>query len=173
METLAALMLLMADPSDVEVLRRSAPALLDEQTAAEHLASARAAAGETGVRPELLLAVAWHESRYVSNAVTREPGHRVSCGVMTPEPTHYCKRKSLPRQYLDGAKHLAMYLSVYGTETKALRAYVGGGVLVRTCARRGRFRNARGTDICDVRAMFVGRADQLRSAWASSRVASN
>jgi hypothetical protein len=112
-------------------LQASAPAYIDEYTAPEHTAAADLAAFVTATDPADLLSIAWHESRYVQRAVTREPGNRWSCGVMTPAPTHdfgscMLATESLLAGYLAGAVHLREWLIVCrGDRHCALRGYAG------------------------------------------------
>jgi soluble lytic murein transglycosylase-like protein len=125
---------LLVSPIDVERLRASAPQDLTTSTARVQLAASRAAAIEYGLDDELLRRIAWHESRFVVDAVTREPGDRVSCGVMTPEPVTRCtvETTSALAGYVAGARHLALWRRVVGAHD-ALLAYAGGVALVRIC----------------------------------------
>lgn len=125
---------LTTSPDDGARLRRTAPSYLTIDVAREHYAAARIASALTGERVELLLAVAWHESRYDVSAVTAEPGRRVSCGVMTPEPVKVCPPATLVGGYVAGARHLAWWRRIYRDDLRALTAYAGGGTSVRACA---------------------------------------
>jgi hypothetical protein len=130
----ALLALLLTTDAAVEQLHRTAPAYLTIEQARVHYAAARAAEWKTGERAELLLAVAWHESRYDAAAITPEPGGRVSCGVLTPYPTSHCEQRSLVEQYIDGAHHLAGWRRIcHGDEWCTLTALAGGGGLVALC----------------------------------------
>jgi len=151
---------------DADALRQTAPTYLTTASAAEHLAAARWAGNAHHVAPALLLAIAWHESRYEPRARTREPGGRWSCGVMTPEPhAGACTEVELDMVggYLNGARHLRTWLDLCGgDETCALRAYAGGFALVRACAS-GPYYVRDGVDACDVDAMFTARARAIRA----------
>lgn len=159
---------IVSPPTDAEIhaLRGTAPLYLTAQSAAWHLITARAAAVVHHVRPELLLAIAHHESRYVANTRTREPGQRESCGVMTPVPKQHCSESDLLMLsgYNAGAAHLRLWLDhCNGRETCALLSYAGGGGLVRACAA-GRWPTNHGTDACDLADDF--RRDAARIALA-------
>lgn len=126
---LTALGFVHADEADA--LRQTAPSYLTTVEAAEeHLAAAQLAAGAHGVPVELLLSIAWHESRYVADARTREPGERWSCGVMTPEPhAGECRPEELTLLggYDAGAAHLRTWVNACGGDVAcALRGYAGG-----------------------------------------------
>ena len=152
---------------DSDALRHTAPSYLTEEAARTHLAAATLAGEAFSVDPALLLAVAWHESRYDAGAQSREPGRRWSCGAMTPEPhAEPCAPVELTAVggYVAGARHLRMWLDRYeGDETKALRAYEGGGTLVQICERDGVHFVREGVDACDVKKAFQDRATWIRS----------
>lgn len=156
-------------PGEATALHQTAPTYLTIYDATVHLMSASAAAEAAGVPVELLLSIAWHESRYQADTRTREPGGRWSCGVMTPEPHRAaCALDELTVSggYLNGARHLRLWLDLYGrNETRALRAYAGGSALVRACSRDGTHFVRDGVDACDVQTMFGNRA-----AWIRSRI---
>jgi len=128
---------LLATSEDAESLRATAPAYLDLASAREHYAAARVAGAIFDVDPELLLAISWHESRYVANVVTREPGRRVSCGVMTPVPhRRSCSawELSILGGYIEGARHLRVWIDKCGGDRSCgMTAYAGGGGLVAAC----------------------------------------
>lgn len=147
-------------PEDAAALQRAYPRDLTLEQASEHLAAARAAGLLFDVRPELLLGIAQHESRFQPRTVTREPGHRVSCGVMTPTPQRRCSREELTvvGGYLAGAKHYRMYLDRWaGDERSALIAYAGGSVSVRAC-RAGLGQR----QVCAVAGEFRSRAKKIK-----------
>jgi len=109
---------------------------LTRETAGEHVMAARLAAAAYDVDADVLLSIAYHESRYLVTAVTMEPpdkqGHpRWSCGVMTPEPmTDHAlcleNTRSSLAGYLAGASHLrAWLLQCRGALDCALRGYGG------------------------------------------------
>lgn len=159
---------LVAPPTARESARfaQSAAPYLSTEAAAWHLVAARAAGIVYSVRPELLLAIAYHESRYASGTRTRESGGRESCGVMTPSPKARCAAVDLTvlGGYDAGASHLRLWLTYCaGYEVCALRAYAGGGGLVRACAQ-GPWHTPRGTDACSISAEFQRRAALIRRA---------
>jgi hypothetical protein len=124
---------------EVETFRATAPDYLTAESARQHMVAARAAGAVHRVPVEVLLSVAWHESRYRPTERTPEPGGRVSCGVMTPTPQARCSPVELTRVggYDAGAAHLALWLSLCrGGMRCALLAYAGGFTLVRACANR-------------------------------------
>jgi len=137
----AILLALVGEPtaSEAEALRHTAPEYLTLEAAGAHLRAARAAGLAHRVPAELLLSIAWHESRYTPRTQTPEPGGRVSCGVLTPMPQRRCSRADLTMLggYDAGAAHLRVWLDVCGGSTRcALLSYAGGGVLARACVRR-------------------------------------
>ncbi len=119
--------------------RRTAPSYVTADTAVDHALAASVAGGVYGIDPALLLSIGWHESRYQLSTVTREAGGKVSCGVMTPEPTQEtgsCRSAtaSLLGGYLAGARHLRTWLGVCrGDRRCALTGYAGGYALLRLC----------------------------------------
>ena len=153
-------------PGEADALRQTAPAYLTVEDASANLLMASVAADVADVPVELLLSVAWHESRYQPDARTREPGGRWSCGVMTPEPHRgdcTSVELSLLGGYLNGARHLRVWLDLCGgDQTCALRAYAGGFALVRSCTS-GAFIIRPGVDACDVDSMFMVRARQIHA----------
>lgn len=168
MSLLAALYLLLCNPpshAEISALRTTAQEYLTSDESAEaHLVAARAAGAVYGVRPELLLAIAWHESRYVPSTHTPESGGRESCGVMTPTPVARCQPEWLTvlGGYDHGAEHLAMWSAFYRGRA-ALLAYAGGGGLARACAHGPRM-TPRGSDACVVAAEFLYRATIIERA---------
>lgn len=150
-------------PDRVEALKRTAPQYLSTRAATDHLQAATLAGVAYCVRPSLLLSIAWHESRYAIATVTPERGRRASCGVMTPTPIARCGAPTLLGGYVAGAAHLREWLTACrGGVTCALRGYAGGYALMRACeagpVRRG------AVDLCDVRVMFLARADWIDRA---------
>jgi len=124
--------------ADAEALHRFAPRYVTVETARKHLWAARVAAATYGVDADLTLAIAFHESRFTSNVVSKERGGRVSCGAMTPFPTKACVPKSLLAQYLDGTRHWAVdwgtAKNVRGWK-EVLRGYAGGYSLIQRCRK--------------------------------------
>jgi hypothetical protein len=166
-------------------LRDTAPGLLTVEQAAHHVLAADVAGAVFDVDPQLLLAIAWHESRYVSSLVTSEPGRRVSCGVMTPVPhASPCSRweTSTFGGYWEGARHLRTWMDVcrangagagHATDRAAgrcpLLAYAGGRGLYRICATAGHFVVRPGVDACDLPDLLRARVRALREAVAVRR----
>lgn len=151
------LALLLTPPSDVEAIRRTHP--MPAATARAHLAAARVASATTGEDVDMLLSIAWHESRYDVSAVTREVGGRVSCGAMTPEPVRACSSSTLIDQYRAGAEHLHAWRAATRTERDALLGYAGGYALLRACAKGPVIRRSgRHDDLCRVADVFTARA---------------
>jgi len=113
---IALLVALLVPPSDVEAdgLASTAPAYFDRDTAREHITAARIAGAVFRVRASDLLAIAHHESRYSVREVTREPGGRFSCGVMTPKPIARCEpwMLELLGGYMHGAHHLREWMDL-------------------------------------------------------------
>lgn len=125
---------------DADAVRQTAPTYLTVESAREHIAAATIAGVATGIDPDVLLSIAWHESRYDYTVKTREPGSRCtlqsghlcySCGVMTPEPWPLgdeCSRamSSAVEGYLAGAQHLRGWMQACrGSLGCALRGYGG------------------------------------------------
>lgn len=154
---------LIGQPTDAVALRDTARAYLTADTAAEHLTAARFAGAVYEVDPDLLLSIAWHESRYSPTAVTPEAGHKISCGVMTPEPTRdiaLCSRStsSLTAGYLAGARHLrAWILACRDNLHCAFTGYAGGYYLIAACKRDATPR------ACDTWDVFLSRAAMIRN----------
>ncbi len=170
MNTIAAILTVLglANVDEAEALRATAPDYLDAGTARMHLSAAGFAAEATGLPEEVLLAIGYHESRYASDARSREPGARWSCGPMTPEPhTEPCAWYELTALggYLLGARHLRAWVDACGGDlTCGLRSYVGGYAFARACLEGPHFVRP-GVDACDVQTMFLDRA-----AWIRARI---
>lgn len=143
---------LLSTPAEAEALRETAPAYLSLWSASQHLGAARFAAVRFDVDAAILLAVAYHESRFLIGVRTREPpdagGSRVSCGVMTPVPKRRCSALELTLLggYLSGAKHLRQWMDVCHAKEHwrhdvrdaeilhcALWAYAGGSGFRGSC----------------------------------------
>lgn len=156
-------------PQDVEALRQSAPYYLTAETAEDHLVAARVAARRYRLDPDLVLAIAHHESRYVVDTVTPESGGRVSCGVMTPTPID---RDSCPTSdtkieegYMIGAAHLRGWFDVCKENRYcALLGYSGGYALIAACNRGPvlRFKD-HGDDLCYTPGVFLWRRNYIVS----------
>jgi soluble lytic murein transglycosylase-like protein len=158
-----------ASPERSNALRHTAPTYLttDEQAAA-HLTWSALAGEAFSVDQALLLSLAWFESRYQADAVTREPGGRWSCGVMTPVPhAEPCAADELTlvSGYTAGARHLRTWMDVcHNNERCAVLGYAGGYALIGACARGERV-DLRGSDACvAVPYARLGRAAWIRKA---------
>ena len=162
---IAVILALFSPRADAEALARTAPSDLSIGAAVLHLGAARAAALETGTDPELVLSISWHESRYVSNAVGVEPGGRVSCGVLTPEPVARCGRVGLVDQYVAGARHLRVWMDATPSLHAALLGFAGGYRLIAMC-QRGPVIIRPGVDACLTPEVFMWRAAWIRRELA-------
>ena len=149
--------------SDAQALQRTAPEPITFEFAVENLAAARVAGAAFRVDPDLLLAVAAHESRYAASAVTQEPHGLVSCGVMTPEPVASCKPQTVLDGYLAGAKHLRAWMDAKRDLEQALIGYAGGYALISACAAGPVLRKTgRHDDLCSIGKVFLWRRDWIR-----------
>lgn len=102
---------------------------LTVETAAQHVAAARFAAVLTRTDPDLILAISHHESRFDPTVVgpVLHNGKR-ACGVMQHVPVKGpCPKRSLPADYLAGARHLAWWIRAERRNIeRALAGYAGG-----------------------------------------------
>lgn len=122
--------------ADAEALHRFAPHEVTIADARAHVWAARVAATAYGMDADLLLAIAWHESRYEVNARGSESGGRVSCGVMQPTPVVTCPAANMLDGYLEGAKHLRGWIvAMHSDEHAALVGYAGGYRLLTACTQ--------------------------------------
>jgi hypothetical protein len=110
---------------------------LTVETAARHVASARFAAVLTGTDPDLLLAIAYHESRYDPTVIGPLVRGKRACGVLQQVPIPgACPAPSLLRDYVNGARHLAKWIYVQQDNIeRALIGYAGGYALLDLCDR--------------------------------------
>lgn len=169
---------LWSHPGEAQALRSVASSYLTAASAGQHLGAARAAAALHGVDAPTLLAIAYHESRFAAGTRTREPGGRVSCGVMTPVPQRRCGQADLTvlGGYLAGAAHLRQWTDAchaadhwrHDVDDQAIRscalwAYAGGRGFRAFCRARGG--RARGCDAVD---RFEAMARRIRSALGSA-----
>lgn len=149
--------------SEAEGLARTAPTYLSAASARERIVAAHLAAEETGTDENLLLSIAWHESRYTPKVVSNEPGGMVSCGEMTPEPISKCPSDStLLSEYRAGSRHLRTWMdAAKGDLRVALTGYAGGYWLISGCAKGPVWReraNGHKDDICGTADVFLARA---------------
>lgn len=146
--------------ADAEALHRFAPSYVTIDTAREHVWAARVASAAYGVDADMTIAIAYHESRFTHNVVSKEAGGRVSCGVMTPYPTKTCVSKPLLAQYLDGARHWAIDWRRAGdvrNDREALLGYAGGYRMIRRCRQGPVLRHkTHGDDLCRTPEVFAG-----------------
>jgi hypothetical protein len=110
---------------------------LTVETAAVHVAAARFADAIADVDPDLLLAIAHHETRFEPTVVGPLVRGKRACGVMQHVPvTGGCPEPSILRDYVDGALHLAQWLRAQrGDVDRALIGYAGGYALLELCDR--------------------------------------
>ncbi len=159
-------------PSELATgIRATAPRdVTSDAVAIDHASSAVIAGAAFDLPPDLLLAIAHHESRYQASAVTAEAGGKLSCGVMTPEPMHDAERcsaatSSLLAGYLHGARHLRGWLAAaHGNVRIALLGYAGGYRMISAC-RAGPVLRVRGKvtlDLCRTPEIFAARAARIR-----------
>ncbi len=148
------LTLLFPTPEDVEGLRRTAPSYLTTETARDHLVAARVAGAVYSVDPDLMLSIAWFESRYTVNVVGPEVRGKHACGVMQPIMETGCpKNPTLLGGYFEGAAHLRTWLNAaHGDMRTAMLGYAGGYALIKACADGPLMveRGGRQVDLCTV-----------------------
>lgn len=149
--------------SDAEALRATAPSYLDTGSARMHLAAARAAGEAYGVDADVLLAIAWRESRYQVDAITRERSGKLSCGLMmvTMPVGEPCPDATVIGGYLAGAAHLREWLRMTGSLHAALLGYAGGFTMIKACENGGelpRVRAGHEVDLCKT-------PELSRAAW--------
>ena len=86
-------------------------------------------AAEMSVPPNLAVAVAWHESKF-NNEVVSKAGAR---GAMQILPTYWCPDGKLESCDLirEGVRSLGVYLEKYGVEKEALCHYNSGNKCTR------------------------------------------
>jgi soluble lytic murein transglycosylase-like protein len=148
------LALLSPAPEDTEALRSTAPTYLTIETAREHLVAARVAADVYGVDADLLLSIAWFESRYTADVVGPVVKGKRACGVMQSIMKDGCpKNPTLSDGYLEGAKHLRDWLDASRNDLRtAILGYAGGYALIKAC-NKGKLmveRAGRQVDLCTV-----------------------
>lgn len=133
---------------------------LTVETAAQHVAAARFAGILTDTDPDLLLAIAHHESRYEPHVVGPPVRGKHACGVMQHVPiVGPCPKLSLPADYLEGAKHLAVWIRAQrGDIERALIGYAGGYALLKIYDDGG------GTRVRAIVRLNLGRAKRIKRA---------
>jgi hypothetical protein len=152
--------------AEVDAFRSTAPRYLTTETAREHLVYARVAAAEYGVDADLLLAIAWFESRYTVNAIGPTVRGKRACGVMQPIMEGACpKDPSLLGGYLQGAWHVQTWLKAARGDMKtAMLGYGGGYALIDKCKQGPLMveRGGRDVDLCTIADIRVARARYIR-----------
>lgn len=133
---------------------------LTVKTAAQHVAAARFAGAVTSIDPDLLLAIAHHESRYEPTVIGPLVRGKRACGVLQHVPTaKRCPEPSILRDYVNGARHLATWIRAQrGDLKRALVGYAGGYALLELC-RRGEAPRA-----CSIASYHTARARRIKSA---------
>ena len=134
--------------------------------ATQHVAAARFAAILTDIDPDLLLAIAHHESRYQPNVVGPLVRGKRACGVLQHVPiTAKCPEPSILRDYVNGAKHLAGWIKAQrGDLKRALIGYAGGYALLGMCDRGEAPRTCTIANYHLARMKRIKRARDLRAA---------
>jgi len=158
LEILLRLIVMLQDPRDVEALQRTAPSDLSEETASINLAAARVAGVLYDIQPEIILAIAWHESRYDPTVVGPLVRGKHACGVLQHVPTaKKCPEPSILRDYVDGAKHLATWIRAQrGDLERALIGYAGGYALLKRCDDGEELR------ACSIARVHLARAKRIK-----------
>lgn len=127
------------------------------EQAIEHVAAAELAAFTYGVEPELLLAIADHESRFTSDARRGR-----ACGamqVMARSAAHCRAMEITLLSYSEGGRMLRAWTDAADGDARAgLRGYACGGLGLRRRSPR---------DCHAFAAMMIGRAAKLRRAAQS------
>ena len=152
-------------PSAEALMSTAKDTRLTLETAAQHVAAARFAAVLTGTDPDLLLAIAHHESRYEPGVVGPLVRGKHACGVMQHVPvTGPCPTIELPLDYLEGARHLAEWIRVQkGDVTRALVGYAGGYALLKLYDDGGASRARAVVRLELGRAQRIKRAREIRA----------
>jgi hypothetical protein len=171
-EVLLRLVVLVQDPRDVEALKRTAPSYLTNETASANLAAAQIAGAHSGIQPEILLAIAWHESRYQLGVIGPLVRGKRACGLMQQIPIKGpCPEPSILRDYVNGAQHLAGWIHAQrGDLKRALIGYAGGYALLDLCDRGKAPRTCTIANYHLARAKRVKRARELGKERPGARV---
>lgn len=156
---LFSLLVWLTSSADAAALRRTAPGLTPT-AAAENIAAARLAGSAYRLDPDLLLAIAWRESKYERDAVGPTVRGKRACGVMEPVMRTVCDAPTLLDGYLEGARHLREWMRATHSQLEALIGYAGGYAMIERC-RVGpieRERGGRTVDLCSA-------PERIRAAW--------
>jgi hypothetical protein len=139
---------------------------LTVETAVQNIAAARFAGALTDIDPDLLLAIAHHESRFEPTVVGPLVRGKRACGVMQQVPIKgRCPEPSLLRDYVEGAKHLATWLRAqHGDLDRALIGYAGGYALLKLYDEGGADRGRAVVRLERGRARQFKRTRELRRA---------
>lgn len=159
--------LLCPSPVAVEALRASAPKYLTTDSAQAHYTASQVAAVWFDVEPDLLLAIAYRESRYTVDAVGPDVRGKRACGVMQPLMKTACVQQTLLEGYMIGAKHLRTWLDTKtcrGDLRCAMLGYAGGYALLKACAAGPLMveRVGRQVDLCTIPDVTFARARRIR-----------
>lgn len=169
LEIFQAIAVMLAPVTDADVQALQSTVAVGERQSndvmREHIQAQRVASALAVVDPDLVAAIAHHESRY-SFQITPEAGHRVSCGVMTPKPQASCRSMTLLESYIDGAMHLREWIDAgHGNMWVALTGYGGGWIAVRRCqTERSR--------ACSIASTFTNRAVWIKALRTRRKPAS-
>jgi hypothetical protein len=120
-------------PASVDGFRLTAPKYLTSESAAENIAAARLAGAVYRLDPDLLLAIAWRESRYQPDAIGPVVRGKRACGVMQPIMHKQCVAPRLLDGYLEGARHLREWMRATRSQRDALVGYAGGYAMIEKC----------------------------------------
>lgn len=164
--------LLTTTDADVEALRKTAPSYLTTETAREHLVYARLAGLAYGIDPDLLLSIAWYESRYTVDVVGPEVRGKHACGVMQPIMENGCPpNPTLLGGYVEGASHLRTWIDASrGNLRTAMLGYAGGYALIKACGEGPLMveRSGRQIDLCTVVDVRLHRAKWIQRTRVAS-----
>jgi hypothetical protein len=157
--------------AESDALRQTAPTYLaGEGKAALHLAGSTLAGALFSIDPELLLAIAYRESRYTLGVAGPEVRGRRACGLMQPlMHAGRCREQTVLGGYLEGANHFRAWLDTStcrGDVRCALLGYSGGYSLLKGCAIGPVVveRNGKHADLCKlIPGSTLARAEAIRS----------
>lgn len=131
-EIVFALVAWLTPAEDAAALQRTAREL-EADAAIENLAAARVAGALYSIDPDLLLAIAYKESRYRTDVIGPPVRGKRACGVMQPIMREACPEQSLLAGYLEGAAHLRRWIQATPNLLTALQGYAGGYSMIEKC----------------------------------------
>lgn len=169
MQALLIFLTLFVQTSEAEVLMQMPDTKLTVPIARQHVAATRFAGDLTSIDPDLLLAIAYHESRLELDVVGPiVGGNKRACGVMQSVPvTTKCPEPEMLRDYLDGARHLEKWIRAQrGDLERALIGYAGGYALIARCAQGEKLR------ACSIGRVHLARAARIKRMRATAAEAS-